>query len=453
MKTFYAGFFCMTVGLEIKNTQLSGTVREVVVTAMRDAEATTVTSQATDVPVPPGYELIADGVAYCHKGSAVLKDGVAEKSDAYACCGSYGSPKVAWNDYKKGADHPINTANGMSYCVELCNQDESCKYVSRTAGGWCTLTRECDAADLKEGSYALYGKAADYRGAHGAVDNHLDISDATRTACLTPKVGHLMAITPNGKSCHDHVTTEADCPTYYEVKYRGDHRRGFGEPGLQGSGGPASGDRLDEGNTEYDASFDLVGETHVCEWNIVTGFCEAGKKVTICPEGEHVVETAQTGLGRALADPSRSGSAGSSGPRFECRLASNCPVVATITSEAENAEIVDMLDNSCSLPLYDSSAWIANNADNSAAYSNWYTGSAPTNALPYCSRIWRTDRGDAAGDHSSIVGKWWIKTSGFVPNSADCSGTDGANYPLQYTGDGTPLDTVVVCDMAASPAQ
>jgi len=114
-----------------------------------------------------------------------------------------------------------------------------------------------------------------YRGPHGAIDNHLDITGAgglpgegavDRRTCINTKTTTRSGLL-DGNSCYAGATTQAACDALYEEKYRGDHR----VPGVA-------------------ESYNLIGEVHLCQWNSWQTKCEAGEVVTICPEDPYPVQ-------------------------------------------------------------------------------------------------------------------------------------------------------------------
>lgn len=112
------------------------------------------------------------------------------------------------------------------------------------------------------------GLRDNYLGAHGAIDNHLDIDARTRRECVekvTNGDGSVRGELSGGAACHDAADNAEDCAKVYEAKYRGDHRPGEHRPGA-------------------DHAFSMVGEVHLCEWVDILGSCEAGAVVTVCPE-------------------------------------------------------------------------------------------------------------------------------------------------------------------------
>lgn len=136
----------------------------------------------------------------------------------------------------------------------------------------------------------LDSTVANYRGSHGAIDNHLDITKQVRDDCVTGKITNNNAdgtttvrdALVNGASCFNSTTRrrvqasdEATCVTKYEAKFRGDHRKGNGEPGVTGATGVGS---------LYADSYTMYGEVHLCQWVSLMQSCEAGRAVAVCPE-------------------------------------------------------------------------------------------------------------------------------------------------------------------------
>lgn len=109
-------------------------------------------------------------------------------------------------------------------------------------------------------------------GAHadGHCEIHHQTADMTvenaESECHTLTRGARTALV-DGNSCFAAATTETACEALYEEKYRGDHR----VPGST-------------------VSYNLIGETHLCQWNRWQNQCEAGEVVTICPEEPYPVQ-------------------------------------------------------------------------------------------------------------------------------------------------------------------
>lgn len=162
------------------------------------------------------------------------------------------------------------------------------------------VIRDAETERLMINGYGLHDEDIrsweQYRGAHQAIDNHLDIKESVRAACVTGEITNInpdgshtvRAALEDGDACHWFGTTEASCNLKYEAKYRGNHRP-------------------NRPPDNYDA-YSIYGEVHLCEWITpgagptegVDGSCEAGKGLTICPEWSlstpYVVEV-KTGLG------------------------------------------------------------------------------------------------------------------------------------------------------------
>merc|ERR1719408_890584 len=70
----------------------------------------------------------------------------------------------------------------------------------------------------------------DYRGAHNAIDNHLDITPGARSDCIRGKItnsdGTVRAPITGGASCFSAGTDAVTCNAKYEVKDRSTHRVG-----------------------------------------------------------------------------------------------------------------------------------------------------------------------------------------------------------------------------------
>jgi len=124
---------------------------------------------------------------------------------------------------------------------------------------------------------------ADYKGAHGATDNHLDIRAGERENCVHDKTLNRQPV-GGGVSCSASATDMNTCNSKYERKERGTHRVGQRldrEAGENTITPPAG--------RNWTAQYGLVGEIHLCEWRAELDRCEAGRVVTVCPE-EHVAE-------------------------------------------------------------------------------------------------------------------------------------------------------------------
>jgi len=128
-------------------------------------------------------------------------------------------------------------------------------------------------------------------GSGPSMSNHLDITTETRDGCISGKVPGRTALT-SGASCSNSTSVASAgsaaaaataCNAAYEQKSRSTHRVGQQDPhAAHGTAAPTE---------SYSASYDLVGELHLCEWRPELHRCEAGKVLTVCPE-EEVVEVA-----------------------------------------------------------------------------------------------------------------------------------------------------------------
>eukprot|EP00931_Biecheleriopsis_adriatica_P018087 TRINITY_DN12750_c0_g1_i7.p1 TRINITY_DN12750_c0_g1~~TRINITY_DN12750_c0_g1_i7.p1 ORF type:complete len:629 (-),score=114.36 TRINITY_DN12750_c0_g1_i7:202-2088(-) len=113
------------------------------------ANCSLITEDTGCMQVPPsGYTLKATDVGFCEMNTYQVKSGIAPKPNSHACC------QFSFDDYK---NKPIGDPND---CVSVCNLNSDCKYISRTAAGWCSLSKDCDPEDLKSGDYYVFEKAA-----------------------------------------------------------------------------------------------------------------------------------------------------------------------------------------------------------------------------------------------------------------------------------------------------
>jgi len=116
--------------------------------------------QSTKNPAS-GYVLKARSVEYCHSGTHTVKSGIAPKPASHSCC------QFGMDSYK------TKKIGASGDCVDVCNSQPDCKYISRVPNGWCTLSKDCAPGDLRSGSYDVYEKVsikgpAGPRGAAGA---------------------------------------------------------------------------------------------------------------------------------------------------------------------------------------------------------------------------------------------------------------------------------------------
>lgn len=145
-----------------------------------------------------------------------------------------------------------------------------------------------------------------YSGPHGAVENHLDNTEASRESCIEEHVvqGEMKRTAlMGGEACSSH--TERDCAWLFERKSRGVHRAGRSSAG----------------------TFDLAGEVHLCEWRPELGRCEAGRVLVVCPEGPHALE---------VVGPHPAGSSLSERPRRKAKAGTPHDVE---DEEADRAEL------------------------------------------------------------------------------------------------------------------
>lgn len=111
--------------------------------------------------------------------------------------------------------------------------------------------------DNEDGTYR---GIENYRGANGAYDNHLDISNEDRTDCISMNVAAGRSALTGGDGCD--IKDADTCETFYELKHRGDHRAADDEA----------------------FAYNLEGEVHFCKWSTATLQCMAGEMLTVCPE-------------------------------------------------------------------------------------------------------------------------------------------------------------------------
>jgi hypothetical protein len=137
------------------NTATTGAAKDLVKPVCKTSSSsalTQVTSKATTADgqqsVPDGYTQVATEVEYCHSGTWTVKDGVDSKPASHTCC------QFGWDSYKNGGDPDVGTQK----CIDVCNENANCQYISRTDGGWCSLSKDCTAGDLKVGVYTVFKK-------------------------------------------------------------------------------------------------------------------------------------------------------------------------------------------------------------------------------------------------------------------------------------------------------